>query len=365
METLKLTLDNERGYPIHIGANILDNAEMLRRHLSVGPHAVITNETIAPLYLKTINTLLKDDKFCTIIIPDGEEYKTLDTFNTITTQLLEFGIHRQSTLIALGGGVIGDVVGFVAACYQRGIPFMQIPTTLLAQVDSSVGGKTAVNHPLGKNMIGAFHQPCAVIIDSETLDSLPDRHYRAGLAEVIKYGVSLDEQFFAFLESNASKLLTRDKDVLHEAIKRSCLIKSDVVSRDECERGDIRMLLNFGHTFGHAVETGLGHGTWLHGEAISCGMQLATQFSHALDLIDKSTVERVNALLQAVGLPTKLPVEMTPQRMLSLMARDKKNIGAGQRLILLRCIGDAFVESQCCIDTLQIFLTDLAAISSS
>ena len=356
----KLTVNlKEHSYPIYIGGGLLDDDTILKPHLGVGPHVIITNTSVASLYLSRVEKLLGDIPFHTITIEDGEEHKTLDTFNDIITQLLECGAHRKSTLIALGGGVVGDIVGFVSASYRRGTSFIQIPTTLLAQVDASVGGKTAVNHRLGKNMIGAFHQPAAVVIDTNTLDSLPERHYLAGVAEIIKYGLIADEKLFGTIEDSLSDVLARDARILNTLITRSCEIKADIVAQDEHETGGARMLLNLGHTFGHAIETLLGHGTWLHGEAVACGLVLATQFSQAQGLIDEAQCERAITLIKNAGLPSELPEQISTDKMLEAMSRDKKNIGAQQTLVLIKSIGDAFVAPDCDTNALRAFLDSL------
>lgn len=305
---------------------------------------VVTNKTIAPLYLDQLRAQFPDKKVDSIQLDDGEQYKRLNVLNQIFTALLEKKHDRKTTLIALGGGVIGDMTGFAAACYQRGVEFIQVPTTLLAQVDSSVGGKTGVNHPMGKNMIGAFHQPKAVFIDTNTLDTLPARELRAGLAEVIKYGLIGDSEFFNWLEANLSLLLDRDKDALAYAIERSCRNKAQVVAADERERGS-RALLNFGHTFGHAMETFLQYKTWLHGEAVAAGMVIAANLSVELGHLPHSDVERVTNLLQRCSLPVRPPSDMHPEDFLRLMAADKKVLDGNLRLILLKKIGHAYISS--------------------
>jgi len=277
METLNVEL-KERSYPIFIGTGILGQAELIRPYIHGRQVMIVTNETIAPLYLELCKAALNDFQVESVILPDGEQYKNLDTLNSIFDALLTHRFNRHATLIALGGGVIGDITGFAASAYQRGIPFIQIPTTLLAQVDSSVGGKTAVNHPLGKNMIGAFYQPQCVIADIKTLNTLEDRQLKSGIAEVIKYGLINDPEFFSWLETNMDKLLQRDHEALTYAIKRSCQDKADIVSMDETEQG-VRALLNLGHTFGHAIETGMGYGQWLHGEGVAAGICMAAHLS--------------------------------------------------------------------------------------
>jgi 3-dehydroquinate synthase len=285
-------------------------------------------------------------------LPDGEEFKTLETLNKVFTDLLEHTFSRQVTIIALGGGVIGDMAGFAAACYQRGVPFIQIPTTLLSQVDSSVGGKTAVNHVLGKNMIGAFYQPQCVIADISTLDTLEDRQLSSGLSEVIKYGIINDLNFFEWLESNMTALMARDSEALIEAVERSCQDKANVVASDELEQG-VRALLNLGHTFGHAIETGMGYGKWLHGEAIATGMVMAAELSKRMGWIEQNDVDRISQLLTAANLPTTIPKDMTSAKFMELMAVDKKVQDGKIRLILLKGIGKAVVSDDYDADKLQ------------
>jgi 3-dehydroquinate synthase len=295
MKTLTVDL-GERSYPIHIGQHLLADPALLAPHIHGRQVMVVSNETVAPLYLDRLLSLLADFDVTTTILPDGEQYKNLDTLNIIYTALLEHRMNRGCTLIALGGGVIGDITGFAAASYQRGVAFLQVPTTLLAQVDSSVGGKTGVNHALGKNMIGAFHQPGCVLIDTDTLDTLDDRQLAAGLAEVIKYGLIQDAGFFAWLEQNMSALKSRDKQALAWAIERSCAIKAEIVAADERESGK-RALLNLGHTFGHAIETGTGYGNWLHGEAVAAGMVMAADLSARHGWLSQADVERSARLI--------------------------------------------------------------------
>jgi 3-dehydroquinate synthase len=341
MKTLTVDLD-DRSYPIHIGQHLLGNAELLTCHIHSRQVMVVSNDTVAPLYLESITQQLTDYDTACVILPDGEQHKNLDTLNTIFTALLEQRFNRDCTLLALGGGVVGDITGFAAASYQRGVAFLQIPTTLLAQVDSSVGGKTGVNHPLGKNMIGAFHQPGCVVIDTDTLDTLDDRQLSAGLAEVIKYGLIRDAAFFDWLEANMASLMARDKQALAYAIERSCAIKSEIVAADERESGQ-RALLNLGHTFGHAIETGMGYGNWLHGEAVATGMLMATDLSARHGWVSNETVQRTEHLLRQAGLPTSPPDEMDETRFMELMAIDKKVIDGELRLVLLKSIGEAVV----------------------
>jgi 3-dehydroquinate synthase len=341
MKNLTVELGS-RSYPIHIGQKLLGHGELLTRHIHSRQVMVVSNDTIAPLYLERVIQQLRDFDTASVILPDGEQYKTLDTLNAIFTALLEQRFNRDCTLIALGGGVVGDITGFAAASYQRGVAFLQIPTTLLAQVDSSVGGKTGVNHPLGKNMIGAFHQPGCVLIDTDTLDTLDDRQLSAGLAEVIKYGLIRDAGFFDWLEVNMSALKARDKQALAYAIERSCAIKAEMVAADERESGQ-RALLNLGHTFGHAIETGTGYGNWLHGEAVATGMLMAADLSARHGWVSTETVQRTERLLRLAGLPTSPPDEMDEAQFMELMAIDKKVIDGELRLVLLKSIGKAVV----------------------
>jgi 3-dehydroquinate synthase len=336
----------DRSYPIAIGRGLLDDAALLNRHIGgSGKVAIVTNTTIAPLYLEKVAAPLRaaGRDIVPIILRDGEEYKNWENLNEVFDALLANKCDRKTTLVALGGGVIGDMTGFAAATYMRGVPFVQIPTTLLAQVDSSVGGKTGINHPLGKNMIGAFYQPRAVIADTATLDTLPDRELSAGLAEVIKHGAILDAGFFDWIEANIAKLMARDHAALAHAIARSCEIKSDVVARDERE-GGLRAVLNFGHTFGHAIESGLGYGEWLHGEAVGCGMVMAADLSRRLGLIDDAAALRVRTLVQAAGLPVVAP-DLGIDRWIELMEVDKKNEGGAIKFILLKPLGSPSITN--------------------
>ena len=353
----KLTVElGERSYPIFIGQGLLGEPELLTQYVRGKQVLVVTNETIAPLYLDKVSDIFSGFELATVILPDGEQYKNLDTLNLIFNALLENKFNRGCTLVALGGGVIGDITGFAAASYQRGVAFIQIPTTLLAQVDSSVGGKTGVNHPLGKNMIGAFHQPACVLIDTDTLDTLDDRQLAAGLAEVIKYGLIRDAAFFDWLEENIGLLQTRDKQALARAIERSCALKAEIVAADERESGQ-RALLNLGHTFGHAIETGTGYGNWLHGEAVATGMLMAADLSARHGWLSAEAVTRTEKLLQQANLPTCPPDEMDAARFMELMAVDKKVTDGGIRLILLKAIGDAFLTSDFDADLLKQTLT--------
>ncbi|AAN53372.1 3-dehydroquinate synthase [Shewanella oneidensis MR-1] len=343
----------ERSYPIYIGQSLMSDSETLSRYLLKKRILIVTNETVAPLYLKQVqDTMASFGEISSVILSDGEQFKDLTHLDSIFTALLQRNYGRDSVLVALGGGVIGDMTGFAAACYQRGIDFIQIPTTLLSQVDSSVGGKTAVNHPLGKNMIGAFYQPQIVIIDTECLQTLPAREFAAGMAEVIKYGIMWDADFFQWLENNVQALKSLDTQALVYAISRCCEIKADVVSQDETEQG-VRALLNLGHTFGHAIEAEMGYGNWLHGEAVAAGTVLAAQTAKSLGLIDESIVCRIVQLLQAFDLPVKAPESMDFESFIQHMRRDKKVLGGQIRLVLPTAIGRAEVFSQVPESTLE------------
>jgi 3-dehydroquinate synthase len=348
----------DRSYPIYIGSGLLSQPELYKQHIKARQVVVVTNATIAPLYLDKILKNLLGFDVVTVILPDGEQFKTLEYVTHIFDKLLVSKFSRNATLIALGGGVIGDMGGFAAACYQRGIAFLQIPTTLLAQVDSSVGGKTGVNHPLGKNMIGAFYQPQCVIADADVLDTLDDRQLSAGLAEVIKYGLIRDVEFFEWLENNINALLARDKQALAYAIEQSCLNKAGIVSEDETETG-VRATLNLGHTFGHAIETGAGYGTYLHGEAVAIGTCLAADLSRRKGWLNDADVERIIALFKKCNLPTCPPEQLDSDRFLELMAVDKKNVNGQIRLILLTKIGVATlpidVDKNLLIQTLKTY----------
>ena len=340
-----LTVDlGDRSYPIHIGPGLIAEPSLYGPHLRASQVMIVSNETVAPLYLEQVRAALSGRRVAEVILPDGEVYKTLDVLNRIFDALLEQRFGRDCALVALGGGVIGDMAGFAAACYQRGVDFIQVPTTLLAQVDSSVGGKTGVNHPAGKNMIGAFHQPRAVIADTDTLGTLPDRELAAGLAEVVKYGLIRDAGFFDWLESHADALCRRDPAALAEAIERSCRNKAEVVAADEREAGQ-RALLNLGHTFGHAIEAGTGYGNWLHGEAVAAGTVMAADLSARLGWITGDTVARIRSVITGFGLPVQPPADLSVERWLELMAVDKKVQDGMLRLVLLRGIGDAVVTA--------------------
>lgn len=341
MKTLTVAL-GERSYPIHVGRGLIEHAELLV--LRQPKVAIVSNVTVAPLYLQRLADPLRRAgvEVVKMVLPDGERFKDWPTLNSIFDGLLERRCERSTTLIALGGGVVGDITGFAAACFQRGMPFIQVPTTLLAQVDSSVGGKTAINHPLGKNMIGAFHQPQLVLTDTDTLNTLPDRELRAGLAEVIKYGLIRDLPFLEWLEVNLESLLSREPAALAEAICRSCRNKAEVVVADEREAGE-RALLNLGHTFGHAIETGVGYGEWLHGEAIAVGSMMAAELSLLLGWIDRHDLLRVERLFQRAGLPVCGPA-LNVERYLELMQHDKKVQDGKLRLVLLQKLGQAVLS---------------------
>ena len=336
----------DRAYPIYIGTGLIDEGELFVRHMPQKRAAVVTNETLAEMYLPRLQSALEavGVTVLPIMIRDGETYKSWETLNSIYDALLTARCERRTTLIALGGGVVGDVTGFAAATYLRGVPFIQVPTTLLAQVDSSVGGKTAINHPLGKNMIGAFYQPVAVVADLGTLATLPSRELSAGLAEVIKYGFLGDREFIDWLESNLDQLLARSPDALAFAVERCCNNKAGIVARDERETGE-RALLNLGHTFGHAIEAALGFGQWLHGEAVGTGMVLAAQASRRLGHISDADVARVTRLVARAGLPIVPPVIAT-SRWLELMGHDKKVEGGRLRFVLLKALGQAYVDAE-------------------
>lgn len=343
MQTLNVDL-GERSYPIHIGQDLLAQP-LLAPFIGGRQVMVVSNETVAPLYLDRLQEQLSGFQVDNVILPDGEMFKDLEHVNGIFDALLEKRHNRTTTLIALGGGVVGDMTGFAAACYQRGIAFIQVPTTLLSQVDSSVGGKTGVNHPLGKNMIGAFHQPRVVLADTDVLATLPERELSAGLAEVIKYGLIHDVEFLSWLEQNMPALRRRDAAALTQAIYRSCEIKAEMVAQDEREAG-VRALLNLGHTFGHAIETDRGYGQWLHGEAVGAGMMMAADLSARLGWLSQQDLDRVRGILLAAGLPTAPPRDMSVERFMALMAVDKKVIDGSLRLVLLRQLGRAIVTSE-------------------
>lgn len=341
---LELNVDlGDRSYPIFIGSDLFSTPDYFQPYIKGKRVAIVTNETVAPFYVGLIKRTLATYDLSVITLPDGEKYKNLETLNLIFDQLLEERHTRRTTLLALGGGVIGDMTGFAAACYQRGVDFIQVPTTLLSQVDSSVGGKTGVNHALGKNMIGAFYQPNAVIIDTATLDTLPDRELSAGLAEVIKYGLICDKPFYQWLLENIGRLMDRDPEALSCAIHQSCRDKARVVEADEKESG-IRAILNLGHTFGHAIETHTGYGDWLHGEAVAAGMVMAADLSCREGNISREEVDELVYLLERVSLPVMPPSGITPDRFLELMAVDKKVLDGQLRLVLLDSVGHAVVS---------------------
>lgn len=355
MRTVSVSL-GERSYPIHVGSGLLRNPELIVPLLPQKRAAIITNTTIALLYLGPFSAMLQTAgvDVVPVVLPDGEDHKTWQTLNLIFDELIARRCERRTTLIGLGGGVIGDMAGFAAATWQRGAPFMQVPTTLLAQVDSSVGGKTAINHPLGKNMIGAFYQPRVVVTDLDVLATLPDRELKAGLAEVIKHGLIRDAGFFEWLEANIEKLLARNANALEHAVVRCCEIKAEVVAMDEREE-DVRAWLNFGHTFGHAIESGLGFGTWLHGEAIAAGMMIAAELSLRLGKLGTGDVERVERLLVRAGLPVQGP-GFPFSRYLELMSVDKKARDGALRFILLDGLGKAIVANDIPVETVSAAL---------
>ncbi len=358
MNVLQVDL-KQRSYPIYIGSGLLQQPDVLTRHIRASQVLIVTNETIAPLYLDALRQNLGQYQVETVVLPDGEQYKTLASVEKIFDHLLQSKFSRNATLIALGGGVIGDMGGFAAACYQRGIAFIQIPTTLLAQVDSSVGGKTGVNHPLGKNMIGAFYQPQCVIAATDVLKTLDDRQLSAGIAEVIKYGLIRDLAFFAWLEDNMPALLARDDEALAYAIERSCQNKAEVVAEDEFEAG-VRATLNLGHTFGHAIETGMGYGQYLHGEAVAIGTCLAADLSRRMGWLNDEDVGRILDIFKTAGLPVMPPDAMSAEQYLELMAVDKKNVDGRIRVILLEALGKATlpvkIETSKLLETLNDYV---------
>lgn len=343
MQTLTVAL-GDRAYPIHVGSGLLNQPELILPYLKNQQVAIVTNTTVGPLYLARVQNVLRQAnvKMVPIVLPDGEVYKDSASLNQIYEILLQNRMERKATLIALGGGVIGDLTGFAAATYLRGVPFIQIPTTLLAQVDSSVGGKTGINHPLGKNMVGAFYQPQLVLADTETLNTLPDRELSAGLAEIIKYGLISDLPFFEWLEANMERLLARDPPTLTYAILHSCRDKADVVAADEREAGR-RALLNLGHTFGHAIEAGMGYGAWLHGEAVGAGMIMAATLSQQMGWLSPQDVARIRALIIKARLPDTAP-HLDHEKYLDLMGLDKKVEDGKLRFVLLKAIGAAVIS---------------------
>ncbi len=344
--TTSVAIDlGDRSYDILIGEGLLHDASAFAGLPKSSKALIVTNTTVGPLYTAALRAAIAPHhkQVLDVELPDGEQFKDWPALNQVFTKLLEEAADRKTVLYALGGGVVGDMTGFAAACYMRGVPFVQVPTTLLAQVDSSVGGKTAINHPAGKNMIGAFYQPQRVICDLVTLDTLPQRELLAGLAEVIKYGPIADAEFLGWLEAKLDALLARDRSALKHAIKRSCEIKAWVVGQDEKESG-IRAILNYGHTFGHAIEAGLGYGEWLHGEAVGCGMVMAADLSARLGLIDTTTAQRITALIQRTGLPTKGP-KLGADRYLELMQVDKKAEGGEIRFVVVGPLGQARMQA--------------------
>lgn len=351
MTTLTVEL-GDRSYPIYIGEQLLGQADIIKKHIAGNSALIVTNETVAPLYLEQTRSMLSGLKNEVVILPDGEKYKNLEVLNQIYDGLLRNRFDRNTTVIALGGGVVGDMAGFAAASYQRGVHLIQIPTTLLSQVDSSVGGKTGVNHALGKNMIGAFYQPRAVIADTDTLDTLPDQELSAGIAEIIKYGLICDAAFFGWLEKNMPLLLTRDKKALSYAIEVSCQTKADIVAADERESGK-RALLNLGHTFGHAIENAMGYGEWLHGEAVGAGMCMAASMSNQMGWMSDEDTQKTINLIEQAKLPCKAPDSMTAERFLELMAVDKKVLDGVLRLVLMKGIGKSLVTDDYTLEDLN------------
>jgi len=356
MQTLKVELA-DRSYPIHVGRNLITNTDLILPHLKRKHVAIVTNTTVAPLYLDKLSQTLQAAgvSVIPIILPDGEAYKNTETLNKIYDALLQNRWERSTTLIALGGGVIGDLTGYAAATYLRGVPFIQIPTTLLSQVDSSVGGKTGINHPLGKNMIGAFYQPQVVLADIDTLKTLPSRELSAGMAEVIKYGLIRDAEFFDWLETHIEQLMALEESAISEAIYRSCQNKADVVARDEHETGE-RALLNLGHTFGHAIENAMGYGVWLHGEAVAAGTMMAADLSQRMGWLSAAEVARIHALLTKAKLPLD-PPELGADKYLELMQMDKKVADGKIRLVLQQGIGKSVITSDYDADKLRATLT--------
>ena len=353
----------DRTYPIYIGSGLLAGGDLLCKHVPGNTALVVTNETVAPLYLDRVVAALSEGgeiRVETVVLPDGEEHKNVDVLMKVFDKALDARLDRQTTFVALGGGVIGDMTGFAAASYQRGVHFVQIPTTVMAMVDSSVGGKTGVNHPAGKNMIGAFYQPRCVLVDTDTLSTLPDREYASGMAEVVKYGLIRDADFFEWQERNVDALMARDGDVVVRAIERSCVNKAEVVALDEKE-GGVRATLNLGHTFGHAIETGIGYGEWLHGEAVSVGMVMAADMSERLGWTDESIARRTLDLLKKFNLPVDVPECMTVETFEKLMAVDKKAANGKLRLILLKgdlggCVFTADFDARVLAETLDAYV---------
>ena len=356
MQTLKVELA-DRSYPIHIGRNLLSDASLILPYLKRNNVAIVTNTIVAPLYLDKLSNSLQTAgvKVIPIVLPDGEAYKNSETLNKIYDALLQNRCERSTTLIALGGGVIGDLTGYAAATYLRGVPFIQVPTTLLSQVDSSVGGKTGINHPLGKNMIGAFYQPQLVLADTDTLKTLPSREFSAGMAEVIKYGLIRDADFFDWLETNMASLMQLDDELVSYAIYRSCQNKADVVAKDEHEQGE-RALLNLGHTFGHAIENAMGYGVWLHGEAVATGTVMAADLSQRMGWLTNAEVARIQESFKAANLPI-VPPSLGVDRYLDLMSLDKKVENGKIRLILQQAIGKSVITSDYDVEKLKVTLS--------
>jgi len=356
MQTVNVDLGS-RSYPIFIGEDLFANPSLLQPYLGMGRTVIVTNEIVAPLYLEKLKSLLGEQFGSAIVLPDGEETKSLNTIAQIYDHLLEAKYDRKTTLIALGGGVVGDITGFAAATYLRGINFIQVPTTLLAQVDSSVGGKTGVNHTLGKNLIGAFYQPQCVLADTDVLRSLPVREIKAGIAEVVKYGLINDEAFFEWLAANSDGIVSLDTDIIAEAVKICCAAKADIVAQDEKESG-VRALLNLGHTFGHAIETATGYGTLLHGETVSMGMVMAADLSRRLGWLSTDQAGRIRQVLeQNFGMPVEPPADITVEQYLELMSSDKKAELGKIRFVLLKAIGEAVIEGDIDGELLESTLT--------
>ncbi|KGJ89725.1 3-dehydroquinate synthase [Colwellia psychrerythraea] len=354
MATLNLDLGT-RSYPIYIDSGLLSKTDLLSSHIRAKRVCIVSNDLVAPLYLASLKSKLTAFDVDEVILPDGEAEKSLANFDVIMSHLLNNEHGRDTTLIALGGGVIGDITGFAAACYQRGIDFIQIPTTLLSQVDSSVGGKTAINHPLGKNMVGAFYQPKAVFIDIDSLSTLPVREFNAGMAEVIKYGILGDKDFFEWLEANVKGIKSSDKQLLAVMIEKCCKCKADIVASDETEAG-VRALLNLGHTFGHAIEAEQGYGNWLHGEAVATGMILAAKLAVAMNLLEVSELRRIEKLITVFDLPVVAPKNMGFDEFIRHMRRDKKNIAGKLRFIIPTAIGQSEIRDDVTQGTLQEIL---------
>ena len=364
MERITVTL-GERSYPITIAAGLFNDPASFMPLKAGEQVMLVTNQTLAPLYLESVRQVLEQGgiRVDQVILPDGEQYKSLAVLEQVFSALLEKPHGRDTTLIALGGGVVGDLTGFAAACYQRGVRFIQVPTTLLSQVDSSVGGKTAVNHPLGKNMIGAFYQPASVVVDLNCLRSLPAREFSSGLAEVIKYGIILDHDFFVWLENNVDALVALDMAALAYCIRRCCELKAEVVAADERESG-LRALLNLGHTYGHAIEAEMGYGVWLHGEAVAAGMVMAAHTARRLGQFSVDDIERIKVLLLRAGLPVDGPAEMAPEAYLPHMLRDKKVLAGALRLVLPKAIGEAEVRGDVTHETVLASIADCLPSSS-